>query len=187
MGIVAMGNSLRGDDGVGLLAGELLEKKGFPVIFARESPENILGELKGFDRLLILDAAHFDADRPVMVSRDVDNSEYSHKISLSKIRKFTGADVLLIGIKTYKRGLMGDISEQAKENARQAVKVVEVCMAIPGTVLGEDLVDMGGKEKKVKFAIPNLKKGDFVLIHAGVVIQTLTKDEFLSIKNSCDI
>ena len=187
IGIVAVGNELRGDDGVGVLAGKILAEKGFPVIFARESPENVVGEMKKFDRLLVLDAAHFDSDSPFIISRGFRDSVYSHNISLSKIEKFTGAEILLVGIKTYKRGLMEGISERARQNALEAVKVVEVCMAIPAVVKEKGLVEIDGQEKKAKFAMPGLKKGDFVLVHAGVVIQKLSEEEYKSIRNSCDI
>ena len=185
--ILAVGNELRGDDGVGIFAGRILANKGFPVIFAHESPENIIGELKRYEKLIVVDAAHFESDSPFKVSKEFEESFYSHSVGLSKIRKFTGAEILLVGIKTYKHGLMEGISERAKQNALEAVKVVEVCMAIPGKVLGRGLVEINGKEKKAKFAVPNLSRGDFVLVHAGVVIQKLSEDEFQSIKNSCDI
>lgn len=179
IGILAVGNEMRGDDGVGIFAGRLLERKGFPVIFAHETPENVLGRLRRFDRIIVLDAAHFEAEEPFRVVHH-DPGGYSHKPGLSKLSKFLDADLLVVGIKTYKRALLKSISPQAQENARTAVKVVEVCMALPGVVVDPEkkVVDLGGKEKELRFAVPNLKQGDFVLVHAGVVVEKLSKDEY---------
>ncbi|MBR9681815.1 MAG: hydrogenase maturation protease [Candidatus Altiarchaeota archaeon] len=182
--ILAIGNDLREDDEAGLYAGKLLEKRGISVVFAYEQPENVLGQLRQVNKLLILDAAHFEGERPYLVTREVPSkSFYTHKLDLNKIKKFTGAEVRLIGIKTYNRRLGEKISEQVKANAREAVKVVEVCMAIPGKILNkeEKIVEIGGEEKKVKFGLPGLKKGDFVLIHAGIVIEKMSEEEYKTI------
>ncbi|MBR9689395.1 MAG: hypothetical protein GOV01_00660 [Candidatus Altiarchaeota archaeon] len=186
IGILAIGNELRGDDGVGLFAGGLLESQGFDVVFAHESPENIMGKLL-FKKIIILDAAHFEEEAPFLVG-DIDYGGYSHKIGFSKIAKFTGAKIRVIGIKTYNRELGESISEAAKRNAMAAVKVVKMCMAIPGVVSDAEnkLVDFGGKIKKSKFAVPGLKKGDFVLVHAGVVIEKLKKEDYENAKSALD-
>lgn len=188
LGVVAMGNELRGDDGVGLFAGFLLEEKGFPVVFAYENPENVMGELQGFERLLVLDAAHYEGEGPFVVSRLGRGGGYSHRVGLSKIEKFTGADVRVLGIKAYKRGMGVGISPGAKRNAREAAKVVEVCMAIPGVVVDAEkkIVKMEGEDKGVRFAVPGLEKGDFVLVHAGVAIEKLTREDYEKTREALD-
>jgi len=179
IGILAVGNELRGDDGVGIYAGRLLRDRGFPVVFAHENPENVIDKLRGFDRIVVLDAAHFSGNEPFRVVQPGD-SHYSHRPGLSKLAGFLGVPFVVVGIKAYKRALFRGVSDRAKENARAAVKVVEMCMALPGVVVDAErkLVDVNGKEKQVKFAVPGVKKGDFVLIHAGVVIERLTAEEF---------
>ncbi len=179
--ILAVGNDLRGDDGVGLYAGKLLETRGFKVFFAHETPENMLGRLRGAGRIIIIDAAHFDGDGPYRIIREVPaDSFYTHKLDLKKIEKFTGARVWLVGIKTYNRRLGGKISRQAKANAREAIKVVEVCMAFPAKIIDEKekIIEINGEQKKVKFGMPGLKKGDFVLVHAGVVVEKMSEKDF---------
>jgi hydrogenase maturation protease len=178
-GILAVGNEMRGDDAVGIFAGRLLEARGFPVVFAYETPENALGGLRKFDGLVVLDAAHFEGGEPFRVV-EPDDSWFTHKPGLSKIAKFLRVPVTVIGIKAYKRALVKGISPRARRNAREAVKVVEVCMSIPGVVTSAErkLVDVGGKEKEMRFAVPGLKDGDFVLIHAGVVIERLSREEY---------
>lgn len=182
--ILAIGNELRGDDGVGIYAGNLLKERGFDVIFAYESPENILGCLRCFKKIFILDAAHFEAECPFLVISEENNpSVYTHKLDIEKIKKFTKAEIRLIGIKTYNRKLGEPIGERAKANAREAIKVIEVCMAIPGKVIdvNEKIVELHGKKKKVKFGLPGIKEGDFVLIHAGVVIEKMSEEDFKTI------
>ena len=182
--VLAVGNDMRGDDGVGLYAGELLEKRGFNVVFAHETPENFLGQLKGSEKILVLDAAHFEGNQPYAIVRATkSDSFYTHKLDLGKIHRFTGAKVWLIGIKTYNRAMGEDVSGQAKANARTAVKVVEVCMAVPGKIIDDQnkIVEIGGKPQNVKFGMPGLKKGDFVLVHAGVVIEKMSEDDYKKI------
>ena len=175
---------MRGDDGVGLYVGKLLEKKGFSVVFAHETPENVLGQLRQFKKIIILDAAEFKEEVPYLIVKEVPaDSFYTHKLDLNKIRKFTGAEVQLVGIKTYKRALGEPVSEQAEANACEAVKVIEVCMSIPGKIVDEKekIVEVHGEQKKMKFGLPGLKKGDFVLIHAGVVIEKMTEEDYKKI------
>lgn len=57
-----------------------------------------------------------------------------------------------------------------------------MCLGIPGKVEAiegkEAIVDMGGVKRKVRLdLIENLNQGDYVVVHAGFVIQKLTKEE----------
>lgn len=56
-----------------------------------------------------------------------------------------------------------------------------MCVAAPGTVLKIDgkyaEVDFGGNVIKARCGLTDIKEGDRVLVHAGYVIQTLTKTE----------
>ncbi|GBE18995.1 MAG TPA: HypC/HybG/HupF family hydrogenase formation chaperone [Euryarchaeota archaeon] len=57
-----------------------------------------------------------------------------------------------------------------------------MCLAIPGEIVemeGEHAtVDFGGTQSKVNIAfIPDLKAGDYVIVHVGYAIQKMTRDE----------
>lgn len=56
-----------------------------------------------------------------------------------------------------------------------------MCVAIPGLVKrlkdGKVTVDFNGNEVEAYAGLVNVKEGDYALVHAGCVIQTLKKDE----------
>lgn len=56
-----------------------------------------------------------------------------------------------------------------------------MCVAIPGLVKkvedGRVTVDFSGNEVEAYAGLVDVKKGDYALIHAGCVIQTMKKDE----------
>ena len=56
-----------------------------------------------------------------------------------------------------------------------------MCIAYPGTVIktanGRATVDCDGNELTVRYGPLDIKPGDNVLVHAGVVIQKLRTDE----------
>lgn len=56
-----------------------------------------------------------------------------------------------------------------------------MCVAIPGKVLsieeGKALVDFSGNQVKAYVGLVNVKVGDYVLVHAGCVIQTMKQQE----------
>lgn len=187
MCIVAVGNELKGDDGVGILAGKILKKRGFRVIFAYETPVNVLEKLKNCDRIIVVDAAEFEGERPYVITRKLDRISFTHRVGFEQIAKFVGKEVLVVGVKVYRRGF-GKISEGTKKNVEKAVRVVEVCMAEPAVVVDEKngVVLVHGEEKKVKIGVPGVKKGDFVLVHAGVVVDKISREEYEEIKRELE-
>lgn len=56
-----------------------------------------------------------------------------------------------------------------------------MCVAIPGKVLaiqdGKAIVDFSGNQVKAYVGLVNVKVGDYVLVHAGCVIQTMKQQE----------
>ncbi|BDC17874.1 HypC/HybG/HupF family hydrogenase formation chaperone [Acidianus sp. HS-5] len=60
-----------------------------------------------------------------------------------------------------------------------------MCWAVPAKVIGVDsdviaTVDLGGNTlKKVAVGVDNLNKGDYVMVHAGVIIAKLSKEEVI--------
>lgn len=56
-----------------------------------------------------------------------------------------------------------------------------MCVAIPGKVLsiedGKAVVDFSGNQVKAYVGLVNAKPGDYVLVHAGCIIQTMKQQE----------
>ncbi len=56
-----------------------------------------------------------------------------------------------------------------------------MCVAIPGIVLelknGNAVVDFGGNKVNAMAGLTPVKPGDYCLVHAGCIIQTMQKDE----------
>lgn len=56
-----------------------------------------------------------------------------------------------------------------------------MCVAIPGKVIsveeGKAVVDFSGNQVKAYTGLVNVKQGDYVLVHAGCVIQTMKQQE----------
>ncbi|MCI4439255.1 HypC/HybG/HupF family hydrogenase formation chaperone [archaeon] len=57
-----------------------------------------------------------------------------------------------------------------------------MCLGIPGKVEAiegkEAVVDVGGVKRKVRLdLVEGLNQGDYVIVHAGFVIQKLTEEE----------
>ncbi|QXJ35532.1 HypC/HybG/HupF family hydrogenase formation chaperone [Saccharolobus shibatae] len=60
-----------------------------------------------------------------------------------------------------------------------------MCWAVPAKVVSIEseviaTIDLGGNSlKKVAIGVDNLKIGDYVMVHAGVIIAKLTKEELI--------
>lgn len=59
-----------------------------------------------------------------------------------------------------------------------------MCLSVPGRVERiegmEAIVDFGGSKRKVStMLLPDVSSGDYVLVHAGFIIQKLDPDEAL--------
>ena len=60
-----------------------------------------------------------------------------------------------------------------------------MCLGIPGRVLKkvsdmEALVDFGGIKKVVDaLLVPDIKEGDYVIVHAGAIIGKIDKETFI--------
>ena len=58
-----------------------------------------------------------------------------------------------------------------------------MCLAIPGKIKSiikknsQAIVDFNGIEREVNCKLVKVKKGDYVIVHAGFAIQKLLKDE----------
>jgi hydrogenase expression/formation protein HypC len=58
-----------------------------------------------------------------------------------------------------------------------------MCLAIPGKVLEvrgkEALVDFGGVRREVRVDLVDAKVGDYVIVHTGCAIQTMSEEDAL--------
>ena len=61
-----------------------------------------------------------------------------------------------------------------------------MCVALPGKVIeikGNDaVVDFSGNQVTARAGLVDVKVGDFVLVHAGCIIQKVTKQEMDELK-----
>lgn len=66
-----------------------------------------------------------------------------------------------------------------------------MCVAIPGKVLsvenGKAVVDFDGNTTSVRSGIIDVSVGDYVLVHAGLVIQKMKEKEALEMKELFDM
>jgi len=60
-----------------------------------------------------------------------------------------------------------------------------MCLGVPAIVVDimEDkyiaIVDYGGVRKQVDMSlVPDIKKGDYVIVHAGAIIEKISKEEY---------
>jgi hydrogenase maturation protease len=124
--VLAVGNKLRGDDGIGLYAGELLEEAGLNVIFCGVAPENFCSKIT-YRRALLVDAADIEED--YVITGDLENlpNLSTHGMSLVLLQKYLssmGIELIVGGIKPESAGFGEKLSEKAKQRARGLVEKV---------------------------------------------------------------
>jgi len=61
-------------------------------------------------------------------------------------------------------------------------RVFKMCLGIPGVVVEVKeltaIVDFGGVKREVdKLLVPDVKPGDYVIVHAGAIISKLSREE----------
>lgn len=128
--LVTIGNSLRGDDGVGPFIADGIHSKNtsFKVINAESTPENIVSDAVAFkpDKIIIIDAANFGGVTGEIKIIPLDKiAQYSclstHNfplhITFGIILKDTGATLTIIGIQgkklDYEEGLSPEVKTMA--------------------------------------------------------------------------
>ena len=66
-----------------------------------------------------------------------------------------------------------------------------MCVALPGKVIevnGRDaLVDFNGNQVTARAGLVDIKVGDYVLVHAGCVIQKVSKQDMEELENLNDL
>ncbi|AII14015.1 hydrogenase maturation protease [Campylobacter iguaniorum] len=136
--LLCIGNKMRGDDGVGLYVGSLVEQnlKGWKVFYGEDVPENEFGALREFapDILVVVDAmSGFDDERIEFfdLSDERDYIYSTHNLPtpvlLSYLRNITpktlflGISVLLENVLDFREGL----SQKAEILAKKAVEKIK--------------------------------------------------------------
>jgi hydrogenase maturation protease len=124
--ILAAGNTDLGDDGIGIYAGQLLEERGFRVIYCGVAPENFLGMIKT-KKALLIDAALIEEEFVITGELEDFPSVSTHGMSLMILQKYFNENnikLIVAGIKPenmeYGRGL----SKEAKSRAKKLVDII---------------------------------------------------------------
>jgi len=145
LAVLGIGNSLRGDDALGLKVLKLLRSRvprSVRLIDCGTMPENFTGEVKRFkpSHVLLVDAASFNAKHGVV--KLVPPEEISgvavstHALPLSMfaevVQKTVKAKVLLLGVQPKKvdfmEGLTPELEKAVQEIAKVLVRLLgEVC------------------------------------------------------------
>jgi len=120
--LFGIGNTLRGDDGIGPFLIENLKNNVNAVcINGENAPENYVGKIIQIkpDTLIIIDAIHFNGKpgeysimRPIDL---IDQGLTTHDISLVKlteyIKRHINTDIYILGVQPHKIGLGTSLSE----------------------------------------------------------------------------
>ena len=132
--IVTIGNSFRGDDGVGPFIGEKIQSKNnnFKVINAESTPEDIVSDAVAFkpNKIIIIDAANFGGAVGEIRVIPLDNvAQYSSlsthnlplHITFGIILKDTGASLKIIAVQSNKMDYEEKLSPEVETAALKLI------------------------------------------------------------------
>lgn len=137
---IGVGNTLKGDDGAGVvLLNMLKDKADDPAIFldCGTTPENYLERLKGFDCVVIFDALDFGG-RPgeigVFETKELSEASLStHNLSLKLVSRYLEEDVssiVIVGIRPenlrFGEGLSKVVSSGLERFAREVLPLIKL-------------------------------------------------------------
>ncbi len=128
--LVTLGNSLRGDDGVGPFIGESIKRKAedFKVINAYTTPENIVSPVVDFkpDKLIVIDAANFGGlpgevrviplDK-ISKYRALSTHSFPLEIIFGIILEDTKASLSILGVQAKKMDYVEGLSSEVEKAA----------------------------------------------------------------------
>ena len=139
---VGIGNTIRGDDGVGpyVISKFVQRTVSYEFIDAGEMPENYIGKITKLKpkTVIIIDALDFDG-KPGQIKiltpdkiQDITFSTHGMSLGLftERIKQLSGAEVLFIGIKPYYVGLKEGLTDIIKAEADALIKMIgeSICM-----------------------------------------------------------
>lgn len=130
--ILAVGNPLRSDDGVGPhIAARLEPSSRLKVIDAESTPENVIGEVAKFNPayIIVIDAADFKGEagevRLIAKEHIPETALSTHSISLKVIAHIlsedTGAELKFLGIQPKSVAMGEGISPEVRAGARAII------------------------------------------------------------------
>jgi len=139
--LIGVGNTIRGDDGVGpYVASSIISAmaknphRGITVIDAGQAPENYIGEIIKLNPeiVLIVDALDFEAEPghiEIFEAGSVKETVFStHGMSLSlfshQIHESTGARILLLGVKPYSVQIKDGLTDAVKNRADELIRLL---------------------------------------------------------------
>ncbi len=140
--IIGMGNSLKGDDGVGPFVCDELSKKALTadIINAGTVPENYIQRIikKEPDALLVIDAIDFGGEagqirllRPEQLNRSVFSTHtLSPHLFIEMIQQSKKVDVYIIGIQPKQIKLGEGISKEVRQPAEELVSELAEIFAV---------------------------------------------------------
>lgn len=134
--ILAIGNTLRSDDGVGpFIASQLDSNDKLKVIDAGSNPENIIDEITGLKpkNIIIVDAADFRSEPGAVEIVDKENipetTLSTHTIPLKVIASILAADtkakISFLGIQAKSLELGGKMCEEVRLAAFEIIKEIK--------------------------------------------------------------
>lgn len=100
--LVGIGNALKSDDNIGNLVVEKL-KNGFDVLVAETNPEAYLSKMKGYDKIIFVDAVDFQGEVGEVKLFKLDEIQdllyATHNIPINVLKKMLhGVEIKVIGI-----------------------------------------------------------------------------------------
>ncbi len=139
--ILGVGNTLRGDDGVGPYLIEQLEGQvDASLLDCGDIPENFLGKIAAQqpDSILIIDAIDFGMTPGTVALVEQDNLErinwLTHHASLQLfincIKAYTGAGVVVLGIQPKSIDLGNEISTEVRETAGLLQQIISKALVL---------------------------------------------------------
>jgi len=134
--IIAIGNSFRSDDGVGVYIARQIKKckKNFIILNARNKPESVIDKAVQIkpDKVIIVDAANFGGMageiRLIEKNNIPDTTLSTHSFPLNIIGRIieedTGADVSFLGIQPKSVQLAKGLSKPVKRAAEKIISCI---------------------------------------------------------------
>ncbi len=147
--IVTLGNDLRGDDGAGILLGQLLKngnsagKALFDVINAGDTPENYTGVIAGLrpDTVIIADTMDFGGNpgdimvvASGVIAKESSSTHGSLRLFTEFLEKATSADILILGFQPKSTAFGEDISPEVSVSIRKTAGMLLSCDSVRETI-----------------------------------------------------
>ena len=136
--IVCLGNTLRGDDAIGILVGRRLlkEKIGCRVLVYEDGLENHLGEIGRLkpSKILVVDAVDAGLEPGTIVLAKAENASHivvsTHKLPLSLMYKFLRdiygvEEMWVLGIQVERTDFGGEVSKKIREAGKAVVRLIK--------------------------------------------------------------